>query len=937
MSSAPIDYSKTVNLLQTAFPMKADLPVREPQMLERWQTMGLYEKVQRKNAGKKVFLLHDGPPYANGEIHMGHALNKVLKDIVVKYKSLSGFQSPYKPGWDCHGLPIEHQLFKQLGKSKHQVSRSEVRAKAAEYARGFVDKQREGFKRLGVMGEWDNPYLTLSDAYESRIVETFYELRDAGFVYKGLKPGYWCAFDETALAEAEVEYADKTSDSVFVRFKVKPETLPAAVKSQAAADTYVLIWTTTPWTLPANRGLAFHPDEKYVVLEKGGARYIVAEKLKGVAAKFDAAEAPCTAFKGSDYVGLVAVNPLNGLDSRAVTASYVTMEDGTGIVHIAPGHGVEDFAVGQKWDLETASPVDERGLYTEAVGRPELVGKHVLKDANKAVMDLLGENLVYHLSFRHSYPHCWRCKNPIVFRATSQWFMEVSDAFRKTLIERIDAVRWEPAYGIHRIKGMVETRPDWCLSRQRHWGAPIAVFHCADKACGELLWDKALNAAIVTLIAEKGATTYYEMPEDELVSIDGKKRACGKCGKSAFRKEMDILDVWFDSGVSWHAVVEKEFSTPRPEAVMYLEGSDQHRGWFQTSLIPSVALRKKAPFDVVLTHGFVVDGKGHKMSKSLGNVISPQEIIKLYGADVLRLWVAMSDYREDVRLSQDIVKHMVDVYRRFRNVFRFLLQNTADFRWSTDRVETPKLEDVDRWMMGQFEELKIRVLKAYDAYEFHVVLSDLNRFAAVNLSGFYLDAQKDTLYCEAPTSPRRRSAQTVLAHLTRGLSLLLAPMLSFTAEEAYLELRAVSMPDLPGSVFLDDIASLPLTAADAAVADKWFRVFEVRSLVNDEMERQRKAGAIRSSQEAAVTLNRAALKPGLLDATDGVDWAFVFQAASVSVENAAADAPSVRIERSSAIKCPRCWRHRPDVVLESEAPSLCSRCREAMAAIPAGA
>jgi len=957
-----MDYSKTVNLLQTDFPMKGDLPVREPKMLERWEKSGLYGKIQKKSSGKPTFLLHDGPPYANGAIHMGHALNKILKDFVVKFNSLFGFRSPFKPGWDCHGLPIEHALFKELGMNKHQISRQDFRKKATSYAMKFVDIQREEFKRLGVLGDWENPYLTLSNSYEADILEVFYELRDKGVIFRTKKPGYWCAYDETALAEAEVEYADKKSDSVFVRFKVQLESLPGKFKAFQAPPPalYVLIWTTTPWTLPANVGLAFHPREKYVVVEtdsvtpapsvtpaKAGVQkldsrppkdgsagedfrgndgvkyYIVADKLmNSVAAKikttFKQVGEP---FLGKEFLGLLATNPIHGRATRAINAEFVTMEDGTGIVHIAPGHGLEDFAAGVEYKLEVVSPVNERGLFDDTVGHKDLIGKHVLKDANKAVMEVLGEDLLYHGTIQHSYPHCWRCKNPIIFRATEQWFLRVDEDLRKKLLREIDAVRWEPEYGIHRIKGMVETRPDWCLSRQRHWGVPIAVFFCGK--CREPLHSKEVDKKIVELVGKSGSGVWYEKSTAELLGKTSIR--CGKCGSAEFTKEEDILDVWFDSGVSWHAVLEREFAKPKPGAVMYLEGSDQHRGWFQTSLIPAVTLRDKAPFDVVLTHGFVVDGKGYKMSKSQGNVIAPQEIIKQYGADILRLWVAMSDYREDVRLSPDILKQVIDVYRRFRNTFRFLLQNTVDFKWSGQRVPFSKLEEIDRWILVNFEEVKGKVLKAYEAYEFHVVLSELNRFAAVTLSGFYLDALKDRLYCEALDSPRRRSTQTALYQLTHGLAVLLSPLLSFTAEEAFLELRKNSNPTLAESVFLEELSGLEKVAFDQGLSGRWEKILQIRGIINDVLDQKRKADVLKSSQEAAVKINLEKLDAVHKDlVTSGdVDWPFVLQMAEVAVTSAD---DSVTITKTALAKCERCWRHRAEVGSNAKHPTLCTRC-----------
>lgn len=926
-----MDYSKTVNLLQTEFPMKADLPKREPSMLDHWVKTRIQEKI-RSRAQRPMFLLHDGPPYANGVIHTGHALNKILKDFVVKFKFLSGFSTPYKPGWDCHGLPIEHQLFKQLGKSKHQVTRSEFRKQAADYAKGFVDKQREEFKRLGVFGEWGNPYLTLDNDYEAGILEVFYALQKKGYIERSKKPGYWCAYDETALAEAEVEYEDKSSDSVFVRFAVKTETVSPAVAKilpKKHENLYVLIWTTTPWTLPANVGLAFHPEERYTTVEKSGAVCIVAEKRQKAVLSVlgDGWTAGSATESGRAFVGVEAVNPIHGRATRAVTAGYVTMEDGTGIVHIAPGHGLEDFAVGLQWDLPVVSPVDASGKFDETVGHKDLIGKHVLKDANKAVMGLLGDNLLFHQTHRHSYPHCWRCKNPIIFRATEQWFLRVSDAFRRELLERIDNVSWEPSYGIHRIKGMVEQRPDWCLSRQRYWGTPIAVFYC--KECRSPLQDEALQKRIVEWVRKEGSNVWYDKTEEEFLT--GFRFQCAGCGGKTFVKEMDIFDVWFDSGVSWYSVVEKNWGD-QPKQTMYLEGSDQHRGWFQTSLIPSVALRSKPPYDVVLTHGFVVDGKGHKMSKSLGNVIAPQEIIEKYGADVLRLWVAMSDYREDVRLSTDILKQIVDVYRRFRNTFRFLLQNTSDFRWADHHVPFERMEEIDRWILVHLEDVKRRALGAYADYQFHLVLSELNRFASVVLSGFYLDTMKDRLYCEPVASPLRRSAQTAFAAMLRTLSTLLAPLLSFTSEEAYRELRRVSLPDLPESVFLDEFSRLPSVTFDAALNDRWMSLLEIRSLVNDELDKKRKEGVLKSSQEALAVLHPTRLSEAqrAVFQHPGLDWPFLLQMAEVRIDDDS-DSSAVELSPSAFQKCERCWRHRADVGAHLEHPTLCKRCADSLA------
>jgi len=667
-----------------------------------------------------------------------------------------------------------------------------------------------------------------------------------------------------------------------------------------------------------------------VLLKTPHGSLVVAEKLKdSVAKKLKITpEVVGPALKGSDYQGLLASNPLHGRDSRAVNATYVTMDDGTGIVHLAPGHGLEDYEVGLAYDLDVLSPVDERGFFDATVGLPALQGKHVLKDANKAVMEALGENLLFTEKIQHSYPHCWRCKNPIIFRATKQWFLKVSEESRARPLKEIDRVTWVPAYGVHRIKGMVETRPDWCLSRQRHWGAPIAVLYC--RTCDEPIYDEELNDRIVELIENKGTNLWYEMSEDDLQKE--LRARCPVCKGTNVRREMDILDVWFDSGVSWFAVVEKDFSALKPERVMYLEGSDQHRGWFQTSLIPSVMLRDKAPFDVVLTHGFVVDGKGHKMSKSLGNVISPQEVIQKYGADILRLWVAASDYRDDVRLSQEILNHVIDMYRKFRNTFRFLLQNTSDFQASRDQVPYGKMEEIDRWILAHFEEVTTRVKRAYEENEFHVVLAELNRFASVPLSGFYLDALKDRLYCENPQSPLRRSTQTALYELARGLSVLMAPLLSFTSEEAYLELRKTSDPALKESVFLDSLASLAAVPPDEALLGKYSEVLAVRGLVNDVLDQRRKEGVFKSSQEAVLTLNLQGLDDAkrefLFHSKD--DWAFLLQVAEVSILNKDSGNGAVELAATTHKKCTRCWRYRPEVGGIPDHPELCGRCAAAV-------
>ena len=777
-----MDYSKTVNLPKTNFLMKANLPQKEPQILDFWKKTDIYKKLTEKNKGKKKFILHDGPPYANGHIHLGTALNKILKDIVVKYKLMSGYYAPYIPGWDCHGLPIEYQLMKDLGKNKAAVDKIEFRKKAADFAMKFVAIQRDEFIRLGCFGDWENPYLTLKNGYESTIISVFRKLLKEGYIYRKLKPVYWCASCETALADAEVEYADHVSPSIFVKFPVT-KFPPSLTTYHLPLTTSVLIWTTTPWTLPANVAVAFQPSIDYVIAEVAdGERYVFAEaRLEYLKKNLKISDCKIILkIKGSQLEGITFQNPVVSRESVGVLADFVSLDEGTGIVHIAPGHGEDDYIVGLKYNLPIVSPVDDKGRFTEDV--KDFEGENVFA-ANEKIIKFLEEKkmLLGRQDISHSYPHCWRCKKPIIFRATKQWFLSVQNKnLREQLLESVKKVNWVPQYGENRIKGMLEVRPDWCLSRQRLWGTPLPIIYCSD--CDEPILDKNILEKIEKIISQYGSNKYLEMPIKEILTENIK---CKKCGSENFKKSDDILDVWFDSGVSSFAVLMTNKALAFP-ADLYLEGSDQHRGWFQTSLIPSVALEKTPPYKNVLTHGFVVDGEGKKMSKSLGNVIVPQDIMKKYGAEILRLWVASENYQDDIRLSEEILTNVIDAYRKIRNTIRFMLGNFNGFT-EKDKISYDELLDIDKWMLSKLQRLIADLKTGYDNYEFHKVFRLIYNFCIVELSSFYFNMLKDRLYTFNKKSKERLSAQTVIDEIFCKLLPFLAPFISFTAEETYQE------------------------------------------------------------------------------------------------------------------------------------------------------
>jgi isoleucyl-tRNA synthetase len=918
-----MDYKATLNLPVTDFPMRANLAEREPQLLAEWARLDLYGNLRRERQGREMWILHDGPPYANGHIHMGHALNKILKDMVVKSRSMFGFNAAYVPGWDCHGLPIEHQVDKELGPRAAEMPIPEKRQMCRAYAMRFIDIQREEFKRLGVLGNWGAPYLTMDFAYEANILRELGKFIAAGSVYRGLKPVHWCITCLTALAEAEVEYQDDPSPSIYVAFPLASD--PASLDPRLAGlPVSAVIWTTTPWTLPANLAIVVHPDEEYVVLRSEGKGYITAAKLLDEtvrAARLPGAEV-LARVPGARLAGLVARHPWIDRDSPIFTAEYVTMDQGTGLVHTAPGHGADDYETGIRHGLPIYNPVDDTGRF---IGEVEQFAGMSVWDANRAIIERLrAEGRLLHASeFVHSYPHCWRCKNPVLFRATNQWFisMEKNDLRRRTL-EAIRAVRWIPAWGEERISGMIANRPDWCISRQRAWGVPIAVFYCA--GCGRLLADAALVEHVARLMEHDGADVWFARPARELLPPGTR---CAGCGKEEFRKETDILDVWFDSGVSQAAVLR-----PRPDqrwpADMYLEGSDQHRGWFHSSLLAAMGAQGGPPYRAVLTHGFVVDGEGRKMSKSQGNVIAPQEVIRKYGAEVLRLWVAAEDYRDDIRLSDEILTRLAEGYRRIRNTCRYLLGNLHDFDPVRDAVPARELLAIDRYILHRLQELTERFRQAYEDYEFHVLYHGLHNFCAVDLSAFYLDVLKDRLYTSPPASRLRRSAQTAMYEVLVSLAKLMAPILSFTADEVW---RYIAMPDKPVSVHLTEFPRVRPELLDEPLARDWQRLLRARDEVLRELEAARKTKLIGSAQEAAVTVEAAGEDYDFLAARrQELETVAIVSRLEVRPGGQPGAGLAVRVSRAAGAKCPRCWNYREDVGISPAHPALCGRCAQAL-------
>lgn len=907
-----MDYKDTLLMPKTEFPMRGNLPNKEPQMQEEWDKIDLYQQVQKRTEGRPLYVLHDGPPYANGDLHMGHALNKTLKDFVVKYKSMSGYHAPYVPGWDTHGLPIENALQKKkVDRKKH--SSAEFREMCAEYALKQVDNQRTQFKQLGVRGDWENPYVTLDKNYEAAQIQVFGEMAKKGYIYKGLKPVYWSPSSESALAEAEIEYQDKRSASIYVSFKVK------AGKGLLAGDEKFLIWTTTPWTIPSNLAIAVHPDLTYIVVAVDGKKLIIAEELYDSvkeALEWENDEV-VQRFKGKEAENLVAKHPLYERDSLIVLGDHVTTDGGTGLVHTAPGHGEDDFIVGKKYGLEVLCPVDEKGVFTDEA--PGFEGLFYDK-ANKEVTDQLKEkDALEKLSFiTHSYPHDWRTKKPVIYRATNQWFASIKD-FRDEILAEINRVTWVPKWGETRLFNMVRDREDWCISRQRIWGVPIPVFYGEDRT--PIITDETIDH-VANLFSEHGSNIWFEWETADLLP-EGFTSEHSPNG--TFTREMDIMDVWFDSGSSHQGVLSDRPELKRP-ADLYLEGSDQYRGWFNSSLSTSVAVTGKSPYETILSHGFALDGDGRKMSKSIGNVVLPSKIMKQYGADILRLWVASVDYQSDVRVSDDIIKQTSEGYRKIRNTFRFLLGNINDFNPVEDFVNEGDMHEVDRYMLVKLQHLIKDVKHAYDTFDFSTVYSKIHQFCSKELSAFYLDFAKDILYIEAEEHPRRRAIQTVYYEVVVALTKLIAPITTHTAEEVWqyipnTEAELVQLTDMPESREIEGEASL---------VTKWDHFVDVRDDILKALEGARKEKKIGKSLEAKVTIKaKDEQTHALLQAVDDLHQLFIVSKVELTdSETLAEDYQFVQItvDKFDAEKCERCWVADETVGKHSEHASLCERC-----------
>jgi isoleucyl-tRNA synthetase len=930
MPEHPVDLKKTVNLPRTDFPMKANLPLNEPKLLARWEETGLYQRIREARAGRPLWVLHDGPPYANNQIHAGTAFNKILKDFMVKSKTMAGFDAPYVPGWDCHGLPIENRVDAELGSRKARMSVAEIRAECRKYAMKWVKVQRADFIRLGVLGRWQDPYLTMSADYQAAIARAFVEFLDRGYVYKGLKPVNWCLHHRTALAEAEVEYENHASPSVWVRFHLMSDAA-AIDPALAGRSVYGLIWTTTPWTIPANLAIAFNPKFLYAAAEVDGDVYLVAaDLLEATAAKCGWKNVKKLAgIPGKRFEGAVFRHPFIERDSVGVVADYVTLEQGTGLVHTAPGHGQEDYVTGQRYGLPTYCPVDAAGRFFQAEGAagqvPEtLIGKNVW-DANPLVVEILRERgaLVAQEKLEHSYPHCWRCHHPTIFRATEQWFIGMErNELRARALEAIRNVRWLPAWGQERISNMIATRPDWCISRQRVWGVPIIVFYC--EQCGEALTDRRILDRVVDLFERHTADIWYEKSAAELT---GPGVRCSKCGAGEFRKETDILDVWFDSGSSHLAVLTEANGLPWPSD-MYVEGGDQYRGWFHSSLLVGVGIKGAAPYRQCATHGWTLDEQGRALSKSLGNFVEPQALIKQYGADVVRLWVASVEFTEDVVISPTILTRLSEAYRKLRNTFRYALGNLSDFDPAADALPASELAGIDQWVLFRTAELVRECRGFYEEFAFHRVYRAAYDFATIELSAFYFDVLKDRLYTAAPGSPARRGAQTALYRINYALVRLLAPMLSFTAEEAWQHMRHPE--GAPESVH---VALFPepeeLTAGlgeeHRKRAADWDRLITVRESVLKSLEVARQEKTIGAPLEARVELRASGDLYSLLEKYSS-ELSTLFIVSQVTLTKAEDGELTVVIAHAEGVKCERCWKYTNDVGSNAQWPTVCAAC-----------
>jgi isoleucyl-tRNA synthetase len=934
------DWKDSLNLPRTDFPMKANLTAAEPQTLARWAAMGLYDRIREARADRPRFVLHDGPPYANGQIHLGTALNKILKDFVVKSRTMAGFDTPYVPGYDCHGLPIELKVDRELGSKKRDLSVADFRRACRAYAERFIGVMTEEFQRLGIFGDWDHPYLTMEFRYQASIARALGRFVEQGLVFKGKKPVHWCIHCRTALAEAEVEYEDHASPSIYVEFPLAEESsdeLERRIPALKGRKVSVLIWTTTPWTIPSNLAIAFHPDFDYGAYEVDGRAIIVAEALApqvaAVAGRMFGE--PIVQMKGRELEHIRFQHPLYARSSLGVLGEYVTLEAGTGAVHTAPGHGSDDFATGVKYGLEIYAPVDPGGDFLETV---ELFGGKNVFEANPLVEAALKERgrLWHREDFQHSYPHCWRCHNPVIFLATSQWFIRMdgepvvrsTDAsataaprtLRQAGLEVIDRdVKWIPAWGRDRIYNMLANRPDWCISRQRAWGVPIPAVDCTK--CGEAILTAELVERAATVFDEYGADAWYERPTEEFIP-DG--LTCPSCGGTTFKRERDILDVWFDSGSSHEAVLPFRPDLRWP-ADMYLEGSDQHRGWFQSSLLVGLGTRGRPPFREVLTHGFLIDVDGRKMSKSLGNIIQPQEVIKESGAETLRLWVAMSDFREELRVGKQILQRVVEAYRKIRNTCRYLLANLYDFDPGRDQLPPAALQEVDRYALARFADVALDVLDAYDAYDFPTIFQRINQLTTVDLSAFYVDVSKDRLYTLAPASVERRSAQVAMYLMADGLARLIAPILPVTADEMWRHLPghrepSVHLAEFPARRSLESLVDRSLTA-------RWERLIAIRDEVNKKLESARQGKTIGTSLGARVDLRAGGATAALLEQyRDDLPMLFIVSQVTLETTGGSEDSLSIDVARAEGRKCARCWRIVDVISSARDTEGLCERC-----------
>ena len=920
-----MDYGKTLNLPQTEFPMRGNLPAREPEILEKWEKEELYKSLMEKNEGKPSFILHDGPPYANGDMHMGHALNKTLKDIITRYKNMSGFKAPYIHGWDTHGLPIERQAIKKLGIDRDKVSVSEFRKLCREFAESHVANQKSQIKRLGSLGDFDRSYLTLKPEFEAKQIEIFGEMAKKGYIYKGLKPIYWCPDCETALAEAEIEYEQDKTNSIYVKFRVIDD--KGIFQSLGEENIYFVIWTTTTWTLPANVAIALNPAFDYSLIKAGGEVYVLASELaEGVMAEGGIEDYKEIArFKGSELEYIKCAHPFMDRESLVIVGDHVTLEAGTGCVHTAPGHGAEDYIACRPYkEIPIIVPVDSKGYMNEEAG--EFCGLFYEKANEPIIERLKANNALYSIKeIIHQYPHCWRCHEPIVFRATEQWFASVDD-IKEDALSAIKNVTWLPKWGEDRISAMVADRSDWCISRQRTWGVPIPIFYCKD--CGkELITDETIKA-VSALFKEKGSGAWYDLDASEMLP-EGTKCSCG-CGE--FTKEKDIMDVWFDSGSSHSGVLDvyPELSFP---ADLYLEGNDQYRGWFQSSLLTSIAAKGCAPYKMVITHGMIVDSDGQKMSKSKGNGINPQDIIEKYGADILRLWVTSADYKTDMRISQDILKQLSEAYRKIRNTARFILGNINDFDPDKDAVSDDKLTDLDRFALLKLKKLTEKVKDAYDAYEFHIIFHAIHNFCVVDMSNFYLDVIKDRLYTEKADGTLRRAAQTVMYRILDALTRLTAPVLAFTSEEIW-QFMPHSEKDDKRSVLFNEMPDIKGDFGGADFEEKWEKLLAVKNDVAKALELARNEKAIGKSLDACVTLYTDEETQKLLTGFDEtLETLFIVSRVHISSEKRedcfkGESGVGISVSPAEGKKCERCWIYSKTVGENAAHPTLCKRCAE---------